>query len=216
MRLPCLAFLLQLLLVPSFVLAFGPLSALFGPAAAKTPDMSCSNMAQKIVALADNRAVFDFCGGMMFQLVLSDKLRSDLLGASEVVVHDSSKKRMHSIPSYERSSSADDVSVFYGREVRKVPDAAGGMGFVLQLVSSRDDPEGWSEQEISEYNGWAHDSGRKWRKAGDHASEGNTAYGSRFGQSAFGLHHRFYWHLDERNGLWLSAEDGCEGVIRTW
>ena len=124
--------------------------------------------------------------------------------------------RMLKIPNYTQSSFADDVNVFYGREVRKVGSAAGGMGFVLQLVSSKDDPEGWSEQEIREYNGWAHDSGRKWRKASDHVTEGNEMYKSKFGTSAFGLHHRFYWHLDRQNGLWLSAEDGCEGVIRKW
>ena len=87
------------------------------------------------------------------------------------------------------------------------------MGFVLQLVSSKEDPEGWSAQEKLEYNGWTHDHGRNWRKAGDHESEGNVAYKEKFGNNAFGLHHRFYWHLDKQNRLWLSAEDGCEGFI---
>ena len=80
---------------------------------------------------------------------------------------------MHSIPAYKKSASADEVNVFHGREVRKVKDANGGMGFVLQLTSSKDDPEGWSKQEIEEYNGWNHDIGRQWRKASDYASEGN-------------------------------------------
>ena len=156
----------------------------------------------------------------MFQLVLSDKLRKDLFLSStnqnQPVVYPASFNRMSKIPNYTQSSDADDINVFYGREVRKVPNAAGGMGFVLQLVSSKDDPEGWSAQEIQEYNGWGHDSGRKWRKAGDHAVEGNELYQNKFGPQAFGLHHRFYWHLDQQNGLWLSAEDGCEGVLRVW
>jgi hypothetical protein len=212
-----------LLLAASFLpllctgFAFGPFSALFPPATTTTalPDMSA--MAQKIVALHDKKAVFDFCGGMMFQLELSEKLRKDLLQASaQPVVYDASKRRMSQIPGYAQSAAADEINVFHGREVRKVPHAAGGMGFVLQLVSSKDDPEGWSAQEIQEYNGWAHDSGRKWRKAGDHAAEGNDLYAKTFGPTAFGLHHRFYWHLDQRNGLWLSAEDGCEGVLKVW
>jgi len=153
----------------------------------------------------------------MFQLVLSDKLREDLLQTTEhPVVYDSSINRMSKTPNYSQSADADNINYFHGREVRRVTNAAGGMGFVLQLVSSKDDPEGWSSQEIQEYNGWAHDSGRKWRKTGDHASEGNEVYGNKFGPSAFGLHHRFYWHLDNQNGLWLSAEDGCEGVMREW
>jgi len=184
-------------------------------------DMASYSVAQKIVQLHDSKAVFDFCGGMMFQFVLSDKLRADLMSRTasqgqQPVIYDASTNRMSKIPKYTQSSFADDVNVFYGREVRKVSNASGGMGFVLQLVSCKDDPEGWSEQEIREYNGWAHDSGRRWRKASDHETEGNELYKSKFGPSAFGLHHRFYWHLDRQNGLWLSAEDGCEGVIRKW
>ena len=179
------------------------------------PDMS--DMAGRILKLANDKAVFDFCGGMMFQLVLSDKLRADLVaGKLQPVVYDASKSRMKQIPNYSQSSEADDSNIFYGREVRKVPTAAGGMGFVLQLCSAKDDPESWSAAELAEYNGWAHDSGRKWRKAGDHEAEGNSMYKAKFGENAFGLHHRFYWHLDRSNGLWLSAEDGCEGVIRSW
>ena len=193
-----------------------PFAKLFTPKTmSQLPDMS--NMAQKIVSLHDSKATFDFCGGMNFQLVLSEKLRKDLIqSGNQPVVYPASFNRMSKIPNYSQSSDADDINVFYGREVRKVPNAAGGMGFVLQLVSSKDDPEGWSAQEIQEYNGWGHDSGRKWRKAGDHASEGNELYQSKFGANAFGLHHRFYWHLDQQNGLWLSAEDGCEGVLRVW
>ena len=194
-------------------------------------NMSSSiNFAQKVVDLHDSKAVFNFCGGMMFQLVLSDKLRRDLVAAAgafassskyegvpqQPILYDASCTIMSRIPSYRQTADADEVGVFHGREVRKVANAAGGMGFVLQLTSSKDDPEGWSAAEIQEYNGWAHDSGRTWRKAKDHAREGNEQYGSVFGPSAFGLHHRFYWHLDRNNGLWLSAEDGCEGVLRSW
>ena len=175
------------------------------------------SFAQKIIQLHDSKAVFNFCGGMLFQLVLSEKLRADLAETTTPpVVYDASYNFMHTIPAYSKSASADEVIVFHGREVRKVKDASGGMGFVLQLTSSKDDPEGWSAQEIDEYNGWNHDSGRHWRKAADYASEGNASYGQKFGSTAYGLQHRFYWRLDQQNGLWLSAEDGCEGVIRSW
>lgn len=220
------------LLVVVFVSGFLPLfvkslfqqvAALFPPRGAENaywrpalPDMS--NMAERIVDMDTQKKVFDFCGGMPFQLVLSDKLKRDLAARkkSAPVVFDASMTRMSKIPDYRQSADADDISVFYGREVRKVPNAAGGRGFVLQLVSCRDDPEGWSAEEVAEYNGWAHDAGRKWRKAADHAAEGNELYQAKFGPSAFGLHHRFYWHLDRSNGLWLAAEDGCEGVVRDW
>jgi len=211
MQLRILALILSCIPLLSSALAFNPLGALFPREVAAPPDMN--NMGKRIVALHDSKAVFDFCGGMMFQLVLSDKLRQEML-SKDPVVYDASMARMMSIPNYRQSSDADDVNVFYGREVRKVPNATGGMGFVLQLVSSKEDPEGWTTQEVAEYNGWAHDSGRKWRKSADHALEGNEAYSGRFGSNAFGLHHRFYWHLDARNNLWLSAEDGCEGFVR--
>jgi hypothetical protein len=206
--------LLAALIPLVFGFSFGPRKTLFPVAFGQSVDMDVSNMAQRIVKLHDKKAVFDFCGGMMFQLVLSDKLRADLSsGKLQPVIYD--KDRMSKIPNYIQSSMADDMNIFYGREVRKVPNANGGMGFVLQLTSAKDDPESWSSAEISEYNGWAHDSGRKWRKAKDHDEEGNTSYKDKFGPNAFGLHHRFYWRIDKR-GLWLSAEDGCEGVIREW
>ena len=48
----------------------------------------------------------------------------------------------------------------------KVASAAGGMGFVLHLsLANGADAEGWSQQEIAEYDGWGHDSSRHWRKA---------------------------------------------------
>ncbi len=46
-------------------------------------------------------------------------------------------------------------------ELWQVPDAAGGMGFVLQLSHAGDDPEGWSAQERSTYDGWGHDQASK-------------------------------------------------------
>lgn len=131
--------LLRLVLVALIPLvlgfSFGPLKTFF-PAAfgqqltAAQVDMDVRNMAQRIVKLHDDKAVFDFCGGMMFQLALSDKLRADLVaGKGRPVVYD--KDRMSKIPNYSQSSNADDVNIFYGREVRKVPNANGGMGFVL-------------------------------------------------------------------------------------
>ena len=41
--------------------------------------------------------------------------------------------------------------------------------------------------------------------------EGVAGFREKFGAKAFGLHHRFFWHLDSKRRLWLSAEDGCEG-----
>jgi hypothetical protein len=37
-----------------------------------------SNIAQYLIDLHDNQATFNFCGGLMFQLVLSDRLREHL------------------------------------------------------------------------------------------------------------------------------------------
>ena len=42
-------------------------------------------------------------------------------------------------------------------------------------------------------------------------NEGVKGFREKFGSNAYGLHHRFYFHLDEENKFWLSAEDGCEG-----
>ena len=107
------------------------------------------NMAQYIVDLHDSSATFDFCGGMLFQLSLSEKLRSHLAGLAstggdQLVVHGADKARMALIPGYSQSSAADDLQVFHGREIRNVPNAAGGMQFVLHLsLANGDDPEGW-------------------------------------------------------------------------
>ena len=116
------------------------------------------------------------------------------------------------IPGYQQSSDADNVAIFHGREVRGVRGAAGGMNFVLHLSDTdEEDPEGWSLEERRDYNGWRHDSGRPWRKLEQWEAEGVSEFREKVGSKAYGLHHRFYFHLDDENRLWLSAEDGCEG-----
>lgn len=174
------------------------------------------NVAKYLVDLHDANAPFDFCGGMMFQLVLSNKLREHLAlvaqGAGEQpMVFDSFKPRMFMTPGYSQDAHADNVKVFHGREIRQVPNAAGGMGFVLQLSMAEGDPEGWTAEEIKEYDGWGHDSGRNWRNADRWEKEDFHRVKAKFGERAFGLHHRFYLHFDFMNRMWLSAEDGCEG-----
>ena len=103
------------------------------------------NVAQYLLDL-DNRAgtpdaSFNFCGGMMFGLVLSDDLRKHLTDVAaagpeddrQPVVCGKDVRRMAHRPGYAQDASADNATVFHGREVRKVPDAAGGMGFVIHL-----------------------------------------------------------------------------------
>lgn len=175
------------------------------------------NIAQYLVDLHDAKHPFDFCGGMLFQLVLSDKLRSHLVRAAagdgeQPVLYESPINRMAKIPGHTKSAEADNVHIFHGREVRQVPDAAGGMGFVLQLtLAGEDDPEGWTPQEVAGYDGWGHDSSRTWRKGDRLEDEGYQTFRNTFGGAAYTLHHRFYLHKDFRSQLWLSAEDGCEG-----
>lgn len=178
------------------------------------------NVAKYLVDLHDSKSTFDFCGGMMFQLMLSDKLRSHLAhvaesggeGAKQPVVFDATKPRMANMPGYSKSADADNMQLFHGREVRQVPDAAGGMGFVLQLSHTDDDLEGWTPAERAGYDGWGHDSRRQWRNGPMLEDEGFSSFRTKFGPSAFALHHRFYLHLDRGNRIWLSAEDGCEGT----
>jgi len=51
----------------------------------KTRDESYKgSMAKYLVDLHDSKAVFDFCGGMMFQLVLSDRLKNHLTSVLSV------------------------------------------------------------------------------------------------------------------------------------
>ena len=169
--------------------------------------------------------------GMMFQLSLTNKLKSHLQSVAssndkQPILHPSSQSLMSRIPNYQKSTYADNISTFHGREIRRVPNANGGMGFVLQLSYSDPttysnagtndgkavDPQGWSSEEISTYDGWRGDSFRKWRNAETYESEGFSDFKSTFGNEAYGLNHRFYLHLDNGGKMWLSAEDGCEGT----
>jgi len=185
------------------------------------------NVAQYLVDLHDAKATLNFCGGMMFQLVLSDQLRSYLVEITEKIpdqntkqlkVFDASKARMFQTPEYEKSAKADNLKFFHGREIRKVTDAAGGMGMVLQLSlantngDGQNDPEGWTQDEIGDYDGWGSDVGRPWRTGEQLEKEGFQTHRKNFGPEAFGLHHRCYLHFDSSNKMWLSAEDGCEGT----
>jgi len=180
------------------------------------------NIAQYLVDLHNNKSTFNFCGGMMFELVLSEKLKKHLEGVAatssspateQPVVFDASHPRMHQVSGYNQCADADNIRIFHGREIRQVPNANGGMGFVLQLShSDEDDPEGWTSEEVKGYDGWGHDSGRVWRKGDRHEKEGFSEFRSKFGPNAFSLHHRFYLHYDKYNSMWLSAEDGCEGT----
>ena len=194
----------------------------------------------------------------MFQLVITDALKDHLLSASfqqndadddddtdtakeDVMVYQQTP-RMHLTPEYQRSSAADNIKYFHGREIRNVPDAAGGMGMVLQLslapVSTTTattattrtrtkkqeevDPEGWTSQEIARYDGWGHDSSREWRQGEQLVDEGYTTFREKYGPKAYALHHRFYFH-QQASGLlpgstpvlWLAAEDGCQGTPAT-
>ncbi len=185
------------------------------------------NVAQYLIDLHDTQTTFDFCGGMMFQLVLSPALRDHFMTLStqfindslvqptstSVSVADATKYRMHQLDSYQQSSAADNLGIFHGREIRQVPWARGNMGFVLQLsLADAKDPEGWTLSEITNYDGWGHDSGRDWRTGERLEQEGFHNFRDRFGPKSFALHHRFYLHWDSLNRLWLSAEDGCEGT----
>jgi hypothetical protein len=172
-----------------------------------------NNVGQYLVDLHDQNATFDFCGGMMFQLVLSDKLRQHYLlhQPQQPVVTDA--RRMHDLRNYEKSAHADNITIFHGREIRKVPHAAGGMGFVLQLsLANGNDPQGWTHGEVHDYNGWMHDVGRPWRTGKQLEKDGYADFTKEFGPDSFALHHRFYLHKDGQNRLWLAAEDGCEGT----
>lgn len=61
-------------------------------------------------------------------------------------------------------------------ETAQVVSAAGGMGFVLHLsLANAPDTEGWTPQEVAEYDGWGHDSSRRWRKAPQLQKESVTA-----------------------------------------
>jgi hypothetical protein len=167
-------------------------------------------------------ATFNFCGGMMFALSLSPALRRHLSevadagesDARQPVVHPAEARRMAHLELYARDAAADDVRVFHGREVRDVP----GVGMLIHLSLADPeaaDPEGWSRGEREDYAGWLSDRQRRWRDGPSLAREGGFAdFPERFGPDAFCLHHRFYLHADARGGIWLAAEDGCEGVAQ--
>jgi len=174
-----------------------------------------TSIGKYLLSLHDDKKTFNFCGGMMFQLVLSDALQRHLASMEDkdVKVYGSEYSRMHSIPNYDQSAFADNVALFHGREIRRVPDASGGMGFVLHLsLANGDDPQGWTKNEINGYDGWGHDVGRDWRTGERLEQEGFSNFRQMFGPDSFALHHRFYLHVDRNNDLWLSAEDGCEGT----
>jgi hypothetical protein len=176
-----------------------------------------ADAAKYMVDLHEAKETFNFCGGMPFQLVLSDALKAHLTKVAsgegeKLSVFGADAPRMANIPGYQKSAEADNCRVFHGREVRQVPHAKGGMGFVLHLsLANGDDPEGWTAQEIAGYDGWGHDSGRDWRTGDRLENEGFGNFRAKFGPSAFTLHHRFYLHMDRRGLFWLAAEDGCEG-----
>ena len=152
--------------------------------------------------------------------MLSPEIRSHLASVAagggssdeQPIVFESDARRMAMTPGYTRDALADNVQIFHGREVRQFGAAAGGMGMAIHLsLANGKDPEGWTEGELAGYDGWGHDSGRVWRTGDMLTSEGYKAFKSSFGDAAYTLHHRFYLHLDPKNQLWLSAEDGCEG-----
>ena len=169
------------------------------------------NIAQYLVDCHDTPGVtFNFCGGMMFGLVLSPALREHLgeVAAAgpddprQPKLYDASVARMSMKPDgYAKDASADDATVFHGREVRKVSAAPHGSTstmFIHLSLASGDDAEGWSAEEIEEYSGWMSDRGRRWRDGGVYAAEaGADWYRAKFGPEAFGLHHRFYLHSTE-------------------
>jgi len=183
------------------------------------------NVAQYLVDCHDTAGTsFNFCGGMKFGLVLSDALRAHLGDVAAAGEGDprqprvfAGTPRMALMDGYERGAGADDVTVFHGREVRQVTRE--GLGetspmFIHLSLSGGGDPEGWSAEEVAEYSGWLSDRQRRWRDGAAYAAEKGGAdwYRAKFGEGAYGLHHRFYLRTDEAGGFWLSAEDGCEGV----
>mmetsp|Transcript_25429 Transcript_25429/g.82778 ORF Transcript_25429/g.82778 Transcript_25429/m.82778 type:complete len:259 (+) Transcript_25429:30-806(+) len=94
------------------------------------------NLAGFLVDLHDAKATFNFCGGMMFQLALSDKLHSHLSavssrGASDAqqpVLHDAGKRRMQQLAGYDKTGAADNARVFHGREAGPLSRGRHGHG----------------------------------------------------------------------------------------
>ena len=176
------------------------------------------NVAKYLIDLHESKSTLNFCGGMMFQLVLSDKLRDHLQNVAEKqdkqpMIYDASNFRMFQIPNYKKNDFADNITLFHGREIRKAENAEGGMGMVFHLsLANGNDPEGWTKEEIKGYDGWGVDRGRVWRNGQRLEEEGFSGFREKFGKDSFALHHRCYLHYDQGNMIWLSAEDGCEGT----
>mmetsp|Transcript_21455 Transcript_21455/g.25890 ORF Transcript_21455/g.25890 Transcript_21455/m.25890 type:complete len:244 (+) Transcript_21455:90-821(+) len=215
----CMSLVSSLAFTPGKATAAGPMPAhLIDPAQRDDHYGQPRNVAQYLVDLHDCNGVFDFCGGMKFQLVLTDKLRDYLVkvasgSKNQPVIFDDNTFRMSKIPSYSQNAFADNIQLFHGREIRQVPAAAGNMNMVLQLsLANGDDPEGWTNEEVGGYDGWGHDVGRQWRTGEMLEKEGFTDFRGQFGMDSYALHHRFYLHFDKSNQMWLSAEDGCEGT----
>jgi hypothetical protein len=172
---------------------------------------------------ANASTTFNFCGGMMFGVSLSPRLREHLeevASAGEAdprqpVVYGKEVRRMSMRPEgHDLDARADNARLFHGREVRQAENAAGGGGMLIHLSFAGepgDDAEGWTNEETDEYSGWLSDRQRRWRDGALLQSEGFETFGARFGAKAFTLHHKFYLHVDAGNNFWLSAEDGCEG-----
>ncbi|KAK7248851.1 hypothetical protein SO694_00042118 [Aureococcus anophagefferens] len=67
-------------------------------------------LAQYLVDLHDNKATFDFCGGMLFQLAAEQP------EAEQPEVYDAATNRMAKMPGYAKNADADNVRLFHGRE----------------------------------------------------------------------------------------------------
>ena len=73
------------------------------------------NVARYLVDLHDANATFDFCGGMLFQLVLSPSLYAHFSGVAagggsdphQPVVYERTINKMHRLPGYTKDASAD-------------------------------------------------------------------------------------------------------------
>ena len=86
----------------------------------------------------------------MFQLALTDKLRSHLSavssrGASDAqqpVLHDAGKRRMQQLPGYDKTGAADNARVFHGREVRQGHSAAGAVECTRRGLASQTSQRG--------------------------------------------------------------------------
>ena len=97
---------------------------------------------------------FNFCGGMMFGVSLSPRLREHLeevASAGEAdprqpVVYGKEVRRMSMRPEgHDLDARADNARLFHGREVRQAENAAGGGGMLIHLSFAGepgDDAEG--------------------------------------------------------------------------